>query len=135
VPALPEQLTPAGLEFLRERHLATFTSLRSDGSPHVTPVGFTWDARHNLARVITSRSSRKARNAERGSLAAICQMQGRHWLTLQGTCHVATDPAAVADAVVRYTERYRAPRQNPTRVAIEIAVTRVFGSSAFITPL
>jgi uncharacterized pyridoxamine 5'-phosphate oxidase family protein len=39
----PADLTPEMLEFLRERHLATLTTLRPDGSPHVVPVGFTYD--------------------------------------------------------------------------------------------
>ena len=39
----PAELTPASLAFLTERHLATFTTLRRDGSPHAVPVGFTWD--------------------------------------------------------------------------------------------
>ena len=33
------------LDFLTERHLATLTTLRRDGTPHVVPVGFTYDAR------------------------------------------------------------------------------------------
>ena len=40
----PAELSPAARAFLTERHLATFTTLRRDGSPHVVPVGFTWDA-------------------------------------------------------------------------------------------
>ena len=39
----PAALPPHVLEFLAQRHLATLTSLRADGSPHVVPVGFTWD--------------------------------------------------------------------------------------------
>jgi hypothetical protein len=35
----PGELGAAALEFLRERHLATLTTLRSDGTPHVVPVG------------------------------------------------------------------------------------------------
>ena len=39
----PQDLTERELEFLAERHLATLTTLRADGSPHVVPVGFTFD--------------------------------------------------------------------------------------------
>ncbi|CAN5181174.1 hypothetical protein BH24ACT1_BH24ACT1_05600 [soil metagenome] len=31
------------LGFLGESHLATLTTLRADGTPHVVPVGFTFD--------------------------------------------------------------------------------------------
>ena len=44
---------------MSERHLATFTTLRRDGSPHAVPVGFTWDAEALTARVIASRGSAK----------------------------------------------------------------------------
>ena len=54
------RLSTAGLEFVTERHLATLTTLRADGSPHVTPVGFTWDETAGCAYVICSGTSRKA---------------------------------------------------------------------------
>ena len=40
----PRDLPAEALTFLAERHLATLTTLRPDGSPHVVAVGFTWDA-------------------------------------------------------------------------------------------
>ena len=39
----PHDPGPELLQFLTERHLATLTTLRADGSPHVTAVGFTYD--------------------------------------------------------------------------------------------
>lgn len=114
---------------MTERHLATLTTLRPDGSPHVTPVGFTWDADTAVARVICSGTSRKARNAARGGLVALCQVDGRHWLTLEGRARVTAAPEEVADAVERYARRYRQPRENPHRVAVVITVTRVLGSA------
>jgi F420H(2)-dependent biliverdin reductase len=121
-------LSPAGLAFVTERHLATLTSLRPDGSPHVTPVGFTWDGAVGRAYVICSRSSRKARNVGVGGAVALCQLDGRRWLTVEGTGRVSGDPADVADAVARYARRYRQPRVNPARVAILIDVARALGS-------
>jgi PPOX class probable F420-dependent enzyme len=131
VAAIPGQLTADARQFLRERHLATFTSLRRDGTPHVTPVGFTWDEERSLARVICSGSSLKARNAARGGPLVLCQLEGRRWLSLEGTGEVSADPERVADAVARYAQRYRQPRENPRRVAIEVRVTRVLGSATF----
>ncbi|MDQ7909702.1 PPOX class F420-dependent oxidoreductase [Phytohabitans sp. ZYX-F-186] len=117
------------LSFWRERHLCTFTTLRRDGSPHVTPVGVTLDPEAGLARVIASRDSRKVRNAADTGLVALCQVDGRRWSTLEGRAVVRDDPAAVADAERRYAERYRTPRANPKRVVIEITVTRVLGNA------
>jgi PPOX class probable F420-dependent enzyme len=125
----PTQLPPAAGPFLTERHLATLTTLRVDGTPHVVPVGFTWDADHRLARVITSGSSLKARNAGLdGARAALCQLDGRHWLTLEGPVRVLTDRESVRDAEERYTVRYRPPRVNPQRVVLQIAVDKIIGN-------
>jgi PPOX class probable F420-dependent enzyme len=123
-------LSPEGRQFVTERHLATLTTLRPDGSPHVTPVGFTWDDDTGLARIICSAGSHKARNIGGGGPVALCQLEGRRWLTLEGTARVSSDRDDVADAVARYAQRYRPPRVNPTRVTILITVIRVLGPPA-----
>ena len=116
------------LAFLTERHLAILTTLRSDGSPHVVPVGFTFEPATRLARVITSGDSVKARNARRpGAVAALCQVDRARWLTLSGPIHVETAAGIVRDAERRYAERYRPPRVNPKRVVLIMQVTRAVG--------
>lgn len=127
----PAELTEEALAFLTERHLATCTTLRADGTPHVTPVGFTWDPEAGLARVICSGTSQKARNAAGRDRVALCSVDGRRWLTLEGRAVVRDDPSAVAEGVRRYAQRYRTPRENPQRVVIEVTVDRVLGSPAF----
>ena len=125
-----EALAPEVLEFLIERHLATLTTLRADGTPHVVPVGVTLDVGTRTARVITSGTSVKARHVRAGAgtaRVAVCQVDGRRWLTLEGTAAVSRDPAAVADAERRYSLRYRTPRVNPRRVVLTIAVDRILG--------
>ena len=124
----PHHLSASAQEFLRERHLATLTTLRRDGSPHVVPVGFTWDDEAGVARVITGGDSVKARNAMRGGRAVVCQFEGRKWLSLEGVVSVLVHPDSVADAVRRYAERYRQPRVNPARVVLQIQVDRALGS-------
>ncbi|MFI5717221.1 pyridoxamine 5'-phosphate oxidase family protein [Nocardia sp. NPDC051750] len=119
------ELSPAAVEFLTERHLATLTTLRADGTPHVVPVGFTWDGDAGLVRVITSGSSVKARNIRRSGYAAVGQVDGRRWLTLEGPASVLDDPEQVREAERRYAERYRTPRENPARVVLSIEVRRV----------
>ncbi|MDQ0776213.1 PPOX class probable F420-dependent enzyme [Streptomyces aurantiacus] len=121
------------LGFWRERHLCTLTTLRPDGTPHVVPVGVTYDPEARLARVITNKSSRKVRNVlaagADGMTVAVCQLDGRRWATLEGRATVSTDPERVADAVRRYAERYgRTPSPNPDRVVIEIALTSGMGN-------
>ena len=125
----PADLSPAALDFMSERHLATFTTLRRDGSPHVVPVGFTWDAGARVARVIAGRGTAKVAQARAGRRAALCQVHGRRWITLEGTTRVLEDAVAVRDAEQRYAVRYRVPRPNPQRVVVVLDVDRVLGGS------
>jgi PPOX class probable F420-dependent enzyme len=130
VPRDPSELGPDTLAFLTERHLATLTTLRPDGTPHVVPVGVTYDAATGTARVITSGASAKARHVRDGQArVAVCQVDGARWLTLEGTAVVKDDTASVADAVTRYAARYRQPRENPARVVLEISVDRILGNA------
>jgi F420H(2)-dependent biliverdin reductase len=121
---------PGLLAFLAERHLATLTTLRADGSPHVVPVGVTYDVATRTARVITSGTSAKARHIRAGQQrVAVCHVDGRRWTTLEGTAVVRDDAASVADAERRYAARYRQPRVNPARVVLEISVDRILGNA------
>ncbi|CAJ1583039.1 F420-dependent biliverdin reductase [[Mycobacterium] wendilense] len=126
------RLTNEALAFLTERHLAMLTTLRSDGSPHVVAVGFTFDPKTHIARVITNGGSQKAVNADRGGVAVLSQVDGARWLSLEGSAIVNTEPEAIRDAELRYAQRYRTPRVNPTRVVIEVNVERVLGSSQLL---
>lgn len=123
----PTDLDDDVLAFLRERHLATLTTQRSDGSPHVVPVGFGYDPDGRVARIICQPGSQKAVNAAAGGRAAVCQVDGGRWLTLEGEIRVVTEPAGVAAAVAAYTRRYQAPRERPERIALEITVDRILG--------
>jgi F420H(2)-dependent biliverdin reductase len=123
----PAALPPEALVFVGERHLATLTTLRPDGSPHSTAVGFTWDPGTGLVRIISWATSRKARNLARGGRASVCQVDGGRWLTFEGPAQVTDDPARVAEAVRRYAQRYRQPGERHDRVAIEIAADRALG--------
>lgn len=125
----PSALPETASMFLADRHLATLTTMRPDGTPHVVAVGFTWDADAQLVRVITFARSRKARNVRDrpGSSAAVCQVDGGRWMTLEGTAEVTSEPDRVAEGERRYAERYRQPAEREDRVVIEITVTRVLG--------
>ncbi|MCE7082845.1 pyridoxamine 5'-phosphate oxidase family protein [Streptomyces sp. ST2-7A] len=128
----PRNPDPVYLEFWREYHLCTLTTVRTDGTPHVVAVGATYDPEAGLARVITNRHSRKVAHVRAagpgGARAALCQVARVRWATLEGVATINEDPAAVTDAVARYAERYqRQPKPNPDRVVIEIALTRAMG--------
>ncbi|RFD24147.1 F420-dependent biliverdin reductase [Mycobacterium uberis] len=126
------RLTDDALAFLTERHLAMLTTLRADNSPHVVAVGFTFDPKTHIARVITTGGSQKAVNADRGGIAVLSQVDGARWLSLEGRACVNSELDAVRDAELRYAQRYRIPQANPQRVVIEVQVKRVLGSSALL---
>ncbi len=125
----PGALDSDVLAFLAERHLATLSLIRPDGTLHVSPVGFTWDDERTMARVITWADSKKARllTEAGGGPAAVSQVDGGRWLTLDGAATVTSDPEACAEGVRRYAERYRQPKDRDDRVVIEIQVTRILG--------
>ncbi|MFN3258164.1 MAG: pyridoxamine 5'-phosphate oxidase family protein [Ilumatobacter sp.] len=127
----PDDLSDDVLTFLRERHLATLTTLRTDGSPHVVAVGFSYDAAAKVARVITWATSQKALNAGRmeaaGQRAVVCQVDGGRWLALEGPVRLVTDPDGVQPGVDGYAARYREPKARDDRAVIEIDVDRILG--------
>jgi len=122
-----DDLSSEVLAFLAERHLATLTTPRPDGTPHVAPVGFTFEPETRLARIITFRPARRVANIGTGARVALCQVDGARWLTLEGEATVTDDPERVAEAVRRYATRYRQPGERDDRVAIEISVERMMG--------
>ena len=119
------------LAFLRERHLATLTTQRDEGSPHVCAVGFSYDAEAKVARVITWASSQKAVNAGRmeaaGQRAVVCQVDGGRWLALEGPVRLVTDSDGVQPGIDGYTERYQQPKEREDRAVVEIDVDRILG--------
>ncbi len=92
-------------------------------------MGIVIDPESNSAWGITSRTSQKVANLRAGhdTRVAVNQVDGMRWSTIEGTAEVLDDPDSVAEAVRRYTERYRPPRVNPLRVALRITITRVIG--------
>jgi PPOX class probable F420-dependent enzyme len=132
MPSPPSELSPALAAFLAERHLASLTTLRADGSPHVVPVGFSFDTASREVRIITFDGCQKVANARRGGRAAVSQVDGGRWVTLEGVIRATTDPAEVAAAVAGYAARYQQPKERPDRVALVIVVDRVLASRALL---
>ncbi len=120
-------LTESELDFLTQRHLGTLTTLRSDGTPHVVAIAFTYEHATGMVRIITSDDTQKVRNIDLDRRAVVCQVDGRRWLTLEGKARVNREPEHVGEAVRAFETRYRPARENPNRVAIAIQVERVLG--------
>lgn len=75
----PSEITPEMVQFLRDRHLATLTTLRQDGSPHVVAVGFSYDVEQQRARVITFQRHKKQR-----TLCLAEEPRFRRWTVADG---------------------------------------------------
>lgn len=130
------RLNPEQLVFLTERHLATLTTLRPDGTPHVVPVAPTWDAGAGRLLITTQDGSAKVRNVEASTgpaRVAVCQVDGGRWLTLEGTATVSRDPRVVADAERRHAVRHHRLQPDPHRVVVVITVDRAM-SSDYMAP-
>ncbi len=135
---------------MADRHLATLSIPRPGQSPHVTPVGFTWDDEAGLARVITFADSQKVKLLEAAApgvaapgvvqpeparseaavpaRVSICQVDGGRWLTLEGAAQVTADKSRCEEGVRRYGLRYRPPKdRGELRRVIEIQVDAVKG--------
>ena len=125
----PLDLNEEVQSFLYERHLASLTLLRADGSPHVSAVGFTWDFDAQLVRVITWAGSMKSRILFKspGTRAVVCQIDGGRWLSLEGTALVTPDPVRCLEGTQRYAQRYRMPQERSDRTVIEISVNKILG--------
>ena len=86
------------LAFWREHHLCTLTTHRPDGTPHVVPVGVTYDPEAGLARVITNTSSAKVAHVRAagagGAQVAVCQVERRALGDAGGRRHRLAGPGA-----------------------------------------
>ena len=63
----------------------------------------------------------------RGQRAAVCQVDGGRWLSLEGPVRLVSDPDGVRAGVEGYASRYRQPKERDDRVVIEISVERILG--------
>jgi PPOX class probable F420-dependent enzyme len=103
-------MTPADVDaFLRETRIGKLSYLHPGGQPTIVPIWFEWDG--TVARIFTSRTSRKARRlAEEPRVAlSVEEPVGVHerWVTIEGTCSIS-DEGTVA-LIERLTRRYYEP--------------------------
>jgi PPOX class probable F420-dependent enzyme len=97
--------------FLRETRIGKLAYLHEDGQPTIVPIWFEWDG--TVARIFTSRTSRKARRlaAEPRVALSVEEPVGVHerWVTNEGTCSISDD--GTVPLIERLSRRYYAPAQ------------------------
>ena len=125
------ELTTEMKQFVTERHLASLTLVTPEGRLHVTPVGFTWDENQKLVRVITWAGSMKSKILTRADTplrAAVSQVDGGRWITLEGKAIVTDDMERCLEGTRRYAQRYSEPKdRGDDRRVIELSVERIMG--------
>ena len=125
------ELTTEMKQFVTERHLASLTLVTPEGRPLVTPVGFTWDEDQKLVRVITWAGSMKSKILTRAGTplrAAVSQVDGGRWITLEGKAIVTDDMERCLEGTRRYAQRYSEPKdRGDDRRVIELSVERIMG--------
>lgn len=128
------------LEYVAGNHRAVLATMRSDGTPQLSPVLCTVDAERHVV-VSTTEKSVKVRNLRREPRAWLCVLSDRFfgdWVWLEGEVEIVTLPEAM-DLLVDYYrsvsgehsdwEDYRASMEREGRVLVRISVTRA-GPSA-----
>jgi PPOX class probable F420-dependent enzyme len=100
-------MTPAEADvFLRETRIGKLAYLHPGGAPTIVPIWFEWDG--TVARIFTSRTSRKARRiAEEPRVAlSVEEPVGSHerWVTIEGTCAISDEGTSAL--IERLTRRY-----------------------------
>ena len=128
----PQQVAPALIDFVTERHLAILTLVRPDGRPHSTPVGFMWDNESEEVKIITWSGSLKTRLLEKENLVgSVAQVDGGRWVTFEGVCSVSSNPDVCEDAIARYAKRYSPPKdRGADRRVIVMTVSQVLASNS-----
>lgn len=105
-------MSPAETDaFLRETRIGKLAYLHAGGQPTVVPIWFEWDG--TVARIFTSRTSRKARRlAEEPRVAlSVEEPVGVHerWVTIEGNCTISDE--GTVSLIERLARRYYEPKQ------------------------
>ena len=105
-------ISPAEIDvFLRETRIGKLAYLHPGGQPTIVPIWFEWDG--NVARIFTSRTSRKARRlAEEPRVAlSVEEPVGVHerWVTIEGLCAISDE--GTVPLIERLARRYYEPKQ------------------------
>jgi PPOX class probable F420-dependent enzyme len=125
----------AALDFVRTHHHAVLGTLKSDGTPQLSPVTVGVDGAGNVV-ISTRQTAYKVRNVRRDPRVWLCAFPDRffgQWVQLEGTADVVELPEAM-DGLIDYYRRisgehpdwddYRAAMEREKRVLLRVGVTK-----------
>ncbi len=107
----------------RDEQEIWITTVRSDGQPQASPVGFLWDGIRFL--VLSEPDSQKVRNLRRNPKVALHLEIDRHAqddggvVTLEGTAGLDSDPIGEQEAAV-YVKKYEEAMRSATVAPAEL---------------
>lgn len=133
LPSLDETESALAEQRLREEQEIWITTVRADGQPQSSPVGFLWDGSAFL--ILTDPNSQKVRNLRRNPKLALHLDIDRQAasdggvLTLEGTASLDPNPIGDEEAATyaeKYAEALRSAQMTPEQAFAELsAVIRV----------
>ncbi len=109
LPALDDRQSARAERRLRDEQEIWITTIRADGQPQASPVGFLWDGSSFL--ILTAPTSQKVRNLRANPRVALHLDIDRQAednggvLTLEGTAMLDGDPMSEEEAEI-YAEKY-----------------------------
>jgi len=124
-------LSRKGLDFVMGKHFAALSTIHRDGSPHTTPIWYTYDDGKFI--VNTSLDRVKVKNVMRDDRVALLVHEGYSYLLIEGRARIAKERDPLKDIerlAVRYqgeAEGRKAARNNywkQERVSIEVVPTK-----------
>jgi PPOX class probable F420-dependent enzyme len=125
----------AALDFVRTQHHAVLGTLKSDGTPQLSPVTVGVDDTGHV-EISTRQTAYKVRNIRRDPRVWLCGFPdgffGR-WVQIEGTADIVELPEAM-DGLVSYYRRisgehpdwdeYRSAMESQQRVLLRITITK-----------
>jgi PPOX class probable F420-dependent enzyme len=134
---------PRLLDFVAGNGRGVLATLRRDGRPQLSNVGYVWDADAGLARVSVTADRAKTRNLRRDPRASLHVTSADFWtwVVVEGTAEltaVAADPAddTVEELVAYYRalsgehpdwDDYRAAMVRDRRLVVRLRVGHAYG--------
>jgi PPOX class probable F420-dependent enzyme len=126
-------------EVLRTQHHSVMATVRTDGRPHLTPVGAGVDGAGRVI-VSTPETTAKARNLRRDPRVSVCVFSDDFygpWVQVEGTAEIVERPEAI-EALVDYYRRlagehpdwddFRRAMVAERRVLVRFEIERVSGT-------
>ena len=134
---------PGMLAFVAEQRWGVLATIKSDGRPHVSNVGYSYDPESQLVRVSVTADRAKTRNLERDPRVTlhVASKDFWTWVAVEGTAEltpVAADPYdATVDELVEYYRRvsgehpdwdeYRTAMVTDRRLVVRFTPERAYG--------